>query len=195
MADDLHAQVVARFISVNGAHSMTAADDEYVDQYFVSLDRIPADPDWVRAEMLAGRLPLPSYLRSDEVEMVPADLLGLAEQAGGTRELRAWFAKQPWPSAEAATEEWQAYLSGQYVCLRSVTPQNILRKGELVDGITGALKDPQPGSRAWRVRLHALVDELDALEPPFAPYDRLRFDGPVSRNTCIDKVRTNYPLG
>jgi hypothetical protein len=31
------------------------------------------------------------------------------------------------------------------------------------------------------------------LEPPFAAYDRLRFGGPVSRDTCIDAIRERFP--
>jgi hypothetical protein len=195
MTEDLRTQIAGRFIEVNGKHPMTAADDAYVNQHYVPLEQVPADPDWLRAEMLARRLPLPSYLRSDGVEMVPADLLALAGQAGGTDQLRAWFVRQHWPSPEVAADEWQSYLNGRYVCLRAVTPRNIRRKSELVAEIHGALENPQPGSDAWLTRLHALVDELDTLEPPFAPYDRLRFGGPVSRDTCIDKVRTGYPLG
>jgi hypothetical protein len=195
MGDELRTQVIERFIAVNGTHPMTAADDAYVDQYYVPLGRIPADPDRVRAEMIAGRLPLPSYLRSDDTEMVPADFLALAVQAGGTGELQAWFLSRPWPSAQVAAEEWQSYLSGQYVCLRSVTPWTIQRKSDLIAGIDKSLANPEPESVAWLARLHALVDELDALEPPFTTYDRLRFGGPVSRDTHIDKVRTDYPLG
>lgn len=195
MEDELRAQVAARFVEVNGTHPMTLADDAYVDRYYVPLEQVPADQDWVRAEMIAGRLPIPSYLRSDGAEMVPADLLSLAQQAGGTDQLRAWFIRQQWPSPEIAAAEWQSYLNGRYVCLWAVTPRNIQRKSELVAEIHGALESPQLGSDAWLTRLHGLVDELDALEPPFAPYDRLRFGGPVSRDICVDKVRTDYPLG
>ncbi|MEV4317875.1 DUF6058 family natural product biosynthesis protein [Actinocrispum sp. NPDC049592] len=194
MADDLHAQVQAKFVDVNGVHPMTAADDAYVDEYYVPLEQIAADSDWLRTEMLAGRLPLPSYVRSDGVQMVPADLLALAERAGGTGRLRAWFLGQ-WPDPESGAEEWQSYLSGQYVCLRSVTPETIQRKAELIMDIGKAIASAQPESVAWLTGLHALVDELDALEPPFTGYDRLRFGGPVSRDSYIDKVRTNYPLG
>src|SRR5438093_571883 len=38
------------------------------------------------------------------------------------------------------------------------------------------------------------VDEIRALEPPFAPYDRLRFGGPVSRDRLITAPRRRYPL-
>ncbi len=37
--------------------------------------------------------------------------------------------------------------------------------------------------------IKALVDELDELEPEFTAYDRLRFDGPVSRDTYINSFR------
>ncbi len=194
MADDLQTQVQAKFADVNGVHPMTAADDAYVDEYYVPLERIAADSDWLRTEMLAGRLPLPSYVRSDGVQMVPADLLALAERAGSTGDLRSWFLGQ-WPDPQTGTEEWQSYLSGQYVCLRSVTPGTIQRKAELITGIDKAIASAQPGSMAWLTGLHALIDELDALEAPFTRYDRLRFGGPVSRDTYIDEVRTNYPLG
>lgn len=180
---DLHARVVARFLEVNGEHPMTAADDRYVDQYFVPLHALSEEPDVVREHMLAGRLPLPSYLRSDRTEMVPADFLAMAEQAGGVTELAGWFARQDWPSPEVAGQEWRAYLSGQYVCLKSVTPQNIRRKAELVAAIDTV-----------RGQLSQLVDELDALEPPFTAYDRLRFNGPVSRDTHIDALRTGDPV-
>ncbi|MFC4090091.1 MULTISPECIES: DUF6058 family natural product biosynthesis protein [Micromonospora] len=56
-----------------------------------------------------------------------------------------------------------------------------------------------PTGRAGRrvggrsARLHALVDELDALEPAFTGYDRLRFGGPTSRDSCVDAVRARYP--
>jgi hypothetical protein len=79
-------------------------DDDYVNQHYVPQDQVPADPDRLRAEMLAGRLPLPGYLRSGGVEMAPADLLGPAEQAGGTDQLQAWFVRQEWPSPEIAAD-------------------------------------------------------------------------------------------
>lgn len=118
---ELKARLAARFREVNGDHPMTAADDAYVSAWFTDLEDLcragGRDADQVRRQMLAGGLPLPGYLRSDGAEMVPSELFGLAEQAGG----------------------------------------------------------------------------LDALEPPFTAYDRLRFAGPVSRDRCIDAVRARYP--
>lgn len=156
----------------------------------------PAGPRHRRTFALAcspARLPLPSYLRSDGAEMVPADLLDLADDAGGVDRLPDWFTRH-WPTAEEGAEEWDAYLSGGYVCLRCVTPANIQRKTALVAAIEQALSRPQPELVSWLEQLHADVDELDALEPPFAPdYDRLRFGGPSSRSRCIDDVRDRFP--
>ena len=45
MTDDLHARVLARFVTVNGDHPMTAADDAYVNTYFVPLTTLPVDAD------------------------------------------------------------------------------------------------------------------------------------------------------
>jgi len=193
---DLKAQVIARFLAVNGEHRMTAADDAYVSEYFVALEDLCAArslaPDVIRQHMLAQRLPLPGYIRSDGTEMVPADLLELSEQAGGIEPLGQWFTAH-WTDPEQGSQEWRSYLSGQYVCLRSVTPGNIQRKDALVSAIEHALSDPQPRSRRWLTDLHKLVDELDELEPPFAPYDRLRFGRPPSRDTAIDAVRARFP--
>ncbi|MHC5903603.1 DUF6058 family natural product biosynthesis protein [Streptomyces sp. S6] len=193
----LRQQVADAYRKLNGTHPMTRADDRYVDEYYAPLEEIcaarPVDPDEIRGHMLAGRLPLPSYLRSDGAEMVHRDYLRLVERVGGVERLRTWFLVQPWSSASEAEEEWGAYLSGQYVCLKSVTPATIRRKGQLVEAIRAAVAAPEPDSPDWRVRLHALVDELDELEPPFTAYDVLRFDGPSSRTTCIDQVRERFP--
>jgi len=193
MTVDLQAQVLARFVAINGDHPMTPADDKYVNSQFVPLTDLPVDADQIRADMLASRLPMPSYVRSDGVEMVPADLLALAERAGGVHDLPEWFRAQGWPDAATAEDEWRGYLSGRYVCLKSVTPTTMQRKDSLMTAIGDAKRDPRPDSPEWRSTLHALVDELDALEPTFTAYDRLRFGGPVSRDTHIDDVRAAYP--
>ena len=85
-------------------------------------------------------------------------------------------------------------MSGLYVCLRNWRPENMRRKDELVELVSTQLERPEPDDREWLERLHALVDELDALEPPFAPYDRLRFGGPVSRDRLVTAPRRDYPL-
>ncbi|MGW6539677.1 DUF6058 family natural product biosynthesis protein [Streptomyces sp. NPDC055051] len=192
----LRRRVAERFREVNGDHPMSAADDAYVSAQFVPLDELCAargrEAGEVRRLMLARRLPLPSYLRSDGAEMVPGDLFDLAERAGGIDRLEAWFTRH-WEDAGAGRAEWDAYLSGQYVCLRTVTPETIRRKEYLTGAIGAAESAPDAGSADWSARLHALVDELDALEPDFTAYDRLRFGGPTSRDTCVDAVRARHP--
>ncbi|MFH9178381.1 DUF6058 family natural product biosynthesis protein [Streptomyces albogriseolus] len=189
-------RLAERFREVNGDHPMTDADDAYVSAQFVVLEELCAvqgrDVDEVRRLVLDGRLPLPGYLRSDGAEMVPADLFALADEAGGVDLLEAWFTAH-WTDPAAGKAEWDAYLSGQYVCLHSVTPATIRRKDRLTAAIGAAVDEPDAGSVRWSERLHALVDELDALEPAFTAYDRLRFGGPTSRDTCIDAVRARFP--
>jgi hypothetical protein len=192
----LDSALAARFRAVNGDHPMTDADDAYATRWFVPLDQLAGREglagDELRRLMLSNRLPLPGYLRSDGTPMVAPDLLALARRAGGFDALPEWFAAQ-FDDPVVAVREWDAYLSGQYVCLRAVTPETMRRKSELVDAIEAHLAAPRPDRPEWRAGLHGCVDELDALEPPFAPYDRLRFGGPVSRDRLIDAVRTRYP--
>jgi hypothetical protein len=196
MDASLAAAIAARYEAINGRHEMSGEDDRYVSTWYVALEELAAtvavEPDELRRLMLANRLPLPSYIRSDGTQMVARDLLELPNQAGGFDELPEWFARQ-FDSAEEAVAEWDFYLSGRYVCLRSVTPPNMHRKGELVEAIEAALAEPDAGSRGWLDGLHALVDELDELEPPFAPYDRRRFGGPISRDRLIADVRERFP--
>lgn len=193
---DLKRQLAERFREVNGDHPMTDADDAYVSGQFVTLEDLCAasgrDPDQARRLMLGRRLPLPGYLRSDGAEMVPADLFALAGQADGIGQLQAWFTAH-WPDPVAGSREWESYLTGRYVCLHSVTPANIQRKDYLTAAISAAPNEPDAGSAPWITRLHALIDELDALEPAFTAYDRLRFRGPTSRDTCITTMRARFP--
>ncbi|MEV0024109.1 DUF6058 family natural product biosynthesis protein [Streptomyces atroolivaceus] len=193
---DLKKELAERFREVNGDHPMTEADDTYVSEQFVVLEELCAahgrDADEVRRLMLERLLPLPGYLRSDGREMVPADLLTLAGEAGGAERLEAWFTAH-WADLAVGREEWNAYLSGQYVCLHSVTPEAIQRKGHLTAAVAAAPGEPDAGSAQWSERLHLLVDELDCLEPAFTAYDRLRFGGPTSRDTCIVAMRTRFP--
>src|SRR4051794_15242019 len=134
----LKQQLAERFREVNGDHPMTEADDAYVSAQFVSLEALCAadgrDSDAVRRLMLGQFLPLPGYLRSDGAEMVPADLFALADEAGGVDLLEAWFTGH-WADPVTGKTEWNAYLSGQYVCLHSVTPAAIRRKDHLTAAI------------------------------------------------------------
>jgi hypothetical protein len=141
--------------------------------------------------MLADRLPLPSYILPDGAQMVHADYLALLDAAGGPEELPAWFARH-WDDPATGAEIWAEYLSGGFVCLKSVSPATIQAKVALVTAIDARLERPAPHDLGWLRELHVLVDSLDAIEPPFAQYDRLRFGGPVSRDRCIEDVRRAY---
>lgn len=191
----LESAIATRFVATNGDHPMTPDDDAYVSEWFMPLEELAGQAgqaaDELRQLMLSNRLPLPSYIRSDGAQMVPHDLLELPRRAGGFDQLPDYFAAQ-FDDPVKAVNEWDSYLAGHYVCLRSVSPENMKRKDELVEAIETQLARPRPDATAWLERLHALVDELDRLEPPFAPYDRLRFGGPVSRDRLINDVRERF---
>src|SRR5207247_7698337 len=135
----LSSAVASRFYAVNGFHLMTAEDDAYASEWYVELEAlaetagIPASE--LRRLMLADRLPLPSYIRSDEAQMVARDLLELPRRAGGYEQLTKWFGQQ-FESGRDAIREWDGYLRGYYVCLRDVLPETMQRKDQLVKAIT-----------------------------------------------------------
>jgi hypothetical protein len=74
-----------------------------------------------------------------------------------------------------------------------VTPASIVAKGELMDTIERLTAEPSPEDDDWRRELTAAVDALDALEKPFAPFDRVRF-GSTSRDRCVTGVRKRFGL-
>jgi hypothetical protein len=181
--------------------ALTTADVEYIRANFVALDELCAargqSADRVRALSAAGMLPAASYVLEDGTEMIPAEYFELVEEAGSDGALRGLFARRFLAAGGDGNdlgEEWEGYLSGAYgVCLKEVTPENIARKSALVAEIDGLLAAPQREEGAWRARLRASVDDLDALERPFAPqYDRARW-GPSSRDRCITAPRERYP--
>jgi len=184
-------QVRERFQHVNGDHPMSPEDDAYVRAHFVEVP----DPDATLDRMVAGELPLPSYLLADGTPMVPADYLDPIDWAGGLDRLRAWFVDH-WPVDEqdVADEEWVAYLSGQYVCLGSVTPLTIRRKAVLVEQVEAAVAalEQEPRDTNARGSLGEAISKLDALELPMTGYDRLRFAGPLSREVWIDEPRRRF---
>jgi hypothetical protein len=61
---------------------------------------------------------------------------------------------------------------------------------DTIERLTG---DPHPHDDDWRRELSAAVDALDALEKPFALFDRERL-GPVSRDGCVTAVRERFNL-
>lgn len=183
----------------------TDADIAYVSREFVLLDDLCAgegrDAIAVRRDIAQGLLPRPSYVLPDGGEMVPADLLALADGAGGPDHLRDDFRGRLAAAAAAGgvsadpDEEWDAYLSGEYgVCLREVTPEAIVQKSILVARIEQLVAAPKQETEDWESSLRFAVDELDRLERPFAPhYDLLRFGMPSSRDRLITATRSHYP--
>ena len=152
---------------------LTDDDVRYVHEQFVPLAELCDDVEAVHARIVARELPAPPY---SGLELVPRDYFEL-------------------PDAGAYPEdEREAFLDGMYfVCLVHATPANVVRKGELVDGIRGLLAEPRPDDEDWERRLRAQIDELDALERPFSPhYDRERFGCPPTRDELIAAPRAQY---
>jgi hypothetical protein len=182
---------------------MTPADIAYITENFASLAAIcagrPETPGDVRALMAAGRLPAPTYVLPDGTEMFPRDYFALVDEAGGLDALAAEFRRRYLAAGADTTpagadEEWRGYLSGVYgVCLVRVSPETIYRKEKLVALLDAQLAAPRPDDAGWLADLRARVDELDSLERPFAPYDRIRFGGRVSRDRLITDVRARFP--
>lgn len=171
---------------------MNAADDDYVCRHFVPVPDAEDYPQERILQLMAERkLPLPAYLLSDGTPMVHPDFLDSVRNAGSEPALREWFVQQ-WPTDErdVAEEEWaEGYLSGQYVCLWSVSPMTIQAKTEAIEQIKREIEALDAGEGSQE-RLVEAVDRLDHLEPPFTAYDELRFDGPTSRQVWIDDVRS-----
>lgn len=184
-------EVRALYREANGDHPMSPEDDAYVRAHFVEVP----DPGATLERMVAAELPLPSYLLANGTPMVPADYLDPVDWAGGLDRLRPWFVDH-WPVDEqdVAEAEWTAYLTGQYVCLRSVTPLTIRRKAILVEQVKAAVAvlEQEPRDTNARGSLGEATSKLDALELPMTGYDRLRFGGPLSREAWIDEPRGRF---
>jgi hypothetical protein len=94
---------------------------------------------------------------------------------------------------EDALQAWVEYLSGEYsVCLKQATPENIVRKDWLVPRIEQLMREMRANDADGRNELNSVVDELDALERPFAAYDRIRFGSRSSRERLITAARRSY---
>ena len=170
-----------------------ATDDvAYVRQAFQPLD------ESLRGLVESGILPRATYVLPDGTPMVPADHAALLEDAGGRPEAVAARFRERFIAAGGdpadAEEEHEAWLSGEYgACLFSTTPETIVAKGALMAAITGLLAALMPEDARWRAALRAAVDALDALERPFAAWDRKRFGAPSSRDRLITATRERFP--
>jgi Family of unknown function (DUF6058) len=168
---------------------LTEDDVRYIRSEFVSLAELCAscgrELDVVRAGIAAGRLPAPAYVLPDGTPMVPDDYFELPV---GEEFVRRYEGRE-------LAEDLEGFMDGTYfVCLRRATPENIVRKGQLVEELRGLLAEPCPNEARWRVRLRQRVDELDELERLFSPdYDRQQFGRPPTRDELIEAPRRLYP--
>jgi len=184
-------------------HTYSERDLAYIRANYFMLEELCADraatPDDVQTLVAQGVLPAPSYVLEDGIGMFPADYFVLADQAGGPERLHRHFAARHRAAGgdpAALEEDWQGYIDGIYgVCLRSVIPETIVRKSELVASLEHLLADPAPANSEWQRRLRREVWELDALERDFAPeYDRSgRFERPPTRDLLIAAAHDRYP--
>jgi len=171
----------------------TATEDlEYVRTSFRPMS------DAARPLVECGVLPRATYVLPDGTPMVPADHTALLDDARGDPDAVAATFRDRFVAAggDAAEvdEEHAAWLSGEYgACLRATTPEAIVAKGGLMTAITALLAQPNPADDSWRVALRGAVDALDAIERPFARYDRERFGGPTSRDRLISRTRERFP--
>jgi hypothetical protein len=168
------------------------ADLHYVRATFVAL------ADGRRALVGAAILPQATYALPDGTPMVPADHGQLLEDAGGDpRAVGALFrarflgAGGRQDDVEQAHADW---LSGDFgACLWSTTPEMIVLKSSLTGAIEALLAHPESGTPGWDGALRNAVDALDAIERPFADYDRVRWDPPLSRDRLITAMKARYP--
>jgi hypothetical protein len=170
-----------------------AADDiAYVESSFTPM------PDPVRELVEQGILPRATYVLPDGTPMVPSDHAALLEDADGDPNAVAERFRERFVAAggdpDAAEEEHAAWLSGEYgACLKNTSPEAIVAKSALMTAIRALLAAPAPTDPSWRTSVRSTVDALDALERPFAAWDRVRFGGPSSRDRLITATRERFP--
>lgn len=140
------------------------------------------------------KLPAPSYWDCDGYAYVPHDYeLQESDYQCFIARASAEISRLGVPyDMQWVEDAWESYWNGIYgICLKSATPENIVRKNALIDRIESMLAS-EPKDESWRASLLQTVDELDALERPFCAYDRAFFGRPVSRDTYVDDVRRRY---
>jgi hypothetical protein len=169
-----------------------SADISYVEREFTPM-RDSAKPLVER-----GLLPRATYVLPDGTPMVPLDHTRMLEEAGGAAEAIAGLFRTRYAAASGdpavADEEYEAWLSGEYgACLYSTTPESIVAKAGLMSAVAALCASCEPENPRWRAALRGAVEALDALERPFAGYDRERFGGPTSRDRLITATRARFP--
>jgi hypothetical protein len=186
------------------ARRLAALDEAYIRAEFAVLDELawprPGGVTAARRDIAAGRLPQPAYRLDDGTDMVPVDYFALVDEAGSVDALPEWFqaryekVREGSTCDEPAAEVWQDYLGGGYfICLRSATPENIVRKADCINEIDRLLADPAPASRPWQASLRDAVERLSAIERPGSVLDPPRWGGPMSQQWYGAYLRTAYP--
>ena len=168
------------------------ADIAYVTRAFRPMD------DSARQLVEDGILPRATYVLPDGTPMVPADHAALLDDAGGDPGAVAARFHERYVAAGGdpgdAEEEHSAWLSGEYgACLRTTSPEAIVAKSALMTAIGALLAVPASTDPGWRAALKGAVDALDALERPFAAWDRERFGCPSSRDRLITGTHERFP--
>jgi hypothetical protein len=181
-------------VTIGGDAQLPANAHE--DLQYVCASFRPLEDD-VRPLVDSGILPRATYVLPDGTAMVPEDHATLLEDVGGDpATVAARFAERfvaAGGDPKDVREEHTAWLSGEYgACLRATTPEAIVAKGALMTTITALLALPAPGDDGWRAALRGAVDALDAIERPFAEYDRERFGGPTSRDRLVTAPRERF---
>ena len=181
-------------IATPAAQLPAYAEDDiaYVKASFEPMDEV------IRPLVEEGLLPRATYVLPDGTPMVPADHAQLLDDAGGNPDAVAALFRERFVAAGGdpaqATEEYEAWLSGEYgACLHTTSPEAIVVKSALMDAITALLAQPAPANPRWCGALRGAVDALDALERRFAAYDRERFGGPSSRDRLVTGSHDRFP--
>ena len=150
---------------------------------------------WTRANAArlgidANRIAVAGYSAGGMLSLMAAGTNGKKEfegdggNPGVSSDVNASIGVYPLASAQTARG---LFPEGQ------ATPENIARKGRLVDAIEGLTADPRPDDADWRAALRDAVDALDELERPFAPLDEHRLGARPTRRRLVDDPRARWP--
>jgi uncharacterized protein DUF6058 len=181
----------------------TPADIAYARSEFATLPELARPGIAIeRMQAWAGTvLPRATYVLPDGELRYARDWWRMLDEAGSIDRVRSEFDRRLGEAMHALdhrldpAEEWQSYLDGLYgVCLRDVTPENVVAKERLVARLDRMIATPRPGDAAWLEQLRADVDALDALIKSFAECDRVRW-GSTSRLRLVTTVRATYLAG
>ncbi|HVA27932.1 MAG TPA: DUF6058 family natural product biosynthesis protein [Candidatus Baltobacteraceae bacterium] len=175
------------------------SDKTYVRAHFADLadlcGALGFDLLTIRREFRDGLRPRPSYVFDDGTEFVPHNYFEQETQLERfVARLRTRAKVIGYTLSEGDCDEiWSDYLQGTYgICLRHVSPENIVEKGYLVDKIETLIGAPREHDPVWIGTLRKHVDALDALERPFCDYDRQAAGGSVSRDRLVTAIRKTF---